>query len=67
MTTVCEQNVTIRTEGRKLLIEVDLDTDFGRSNSGKSIIVASTGGFVKHGGVSVGLNVVKALPKGGGA
>lgn len=54
------QNVEYRVEGNKLTIEVDLTKDFGPSKSGKTKVVASTGGFVLlENGISVGLNVVK--------
>ena len=39
------QNVNLRTEaGGKLIIEVDLNQNLGRSKSGKSIVIATTGG-----------------------
>lgn len=42
-----------------LTMTVDLSKEFGPSKSGKTIIVASTDGFVQVGGVSVGVNVTK--------
>lgn len=40
---------------------VDLSKEFGPSKSSKTIIVASTDGFVQvEGGVSVGVNVTKS-------
>lgn len=56
------KNVTMRVEGPKLIIEVDLTKEFGLSSSGKSITVATTGGNVgvpSHEEIKVGLNVYK--------
>lgn len=49
-----------------LLITVPLDQDHGLSGSGKSNIVASSGGFIQipESGVAFGLNVIR--PKGKG-
>jgi ABC-type uncharacterized transport system YnjBCD ATPase subunit len=41
------QNVTMRLEGRALVIEIDLDTELGPSKSGKSTLIATTGGNVR--------------------
>lgn len=38
------QNITLRRDGTKLILEIDLSKDFGPSASGKTIIVASTRG-----------------------
>ncbi len=38
------QNIQMRREGDKLVIEIDLSKDFGPSASGKTLIVASTRG-----------------------
>jgi len=38
------QNVTMRREGNKLVIEIDLSQDAGPSASGKTRIIASTRG-----------------------
>jgi len=57
------KGVISRVEGRKLLIEVDLDQDFGPSSSGKSNFVATTSGFSKvdvDPGVSFSLNVIRS-------
>lgn len=40
------QNIVLRTEGKKLIIEIDLSQEFGLSSSGKSIVIASTQGNV---------------------
>jgi hypothetical protein len=37
-------NIAARVEGRTLIIEIDLDQDFGPSSSGKSITIASSRG-----------------------
>lgn len=57
------KNVSMKQDGDKLVIEVDLTKDFGKSRSGKTTIIASTEGnqSVPHGEnvVYVGLNVYK--------
>ena len=56
------QNVDMKIEGSKLVITVDLSKDFGPSKSGKTIIIATTGGNVALPGndaVKVGLNIYK--------
>lgn len=58
------KNVSMKTQGTKLVIEVDLTKDFGRSKTGKTIIVATTEGNAKVGDVMVGLNVYKYPSKG---
>ena len=55
------RNVSAKVEGRILTLTIDLDASFGRSASGKSTIVASTGGNKPLGeGTFIGLNVYKA-------
>jgi hypothetical protein len=52
-------NITARVEGRTLIIEIDLDQDFGSSSSGKSITIASSRGnasIAGTGGGVLGLN-----------
>ena len=54
------KNVTMRLEGKKLIIEVEMDQDFGPSKSGKTRIIASTEGNISAPGdedVKIGLNV----------
>lgn len=54
------QNVTARVEGNKLILEVDLTKDCGRSQSGKSTIVGTTSGNAMvpgHPEIKYGLNV----------
>lgn len=53
------KNVEIKTEGTKLILTVDTSKEYGRSASGKTIIIASTEGNQKVGEVTVGLNVYK--------
>jgi hypothetical protein len=53
------QNVTLKRDGKKLLIEIDLSKEFGPSASGKTIMIATTRGNVAVPGedaVVVGLN-----------
>jgi ABC-type polar amino acid transport system ATPase subunit len=57
------QNVAMRVEGNKLVIEVDLTQDLGPSKSGKTTMIATTEGNANvpgHEGVKVGLNVYRA-------
>jgi hypothetical protein len=53
------RNVNARVEGTNLILTVDMSQDLGPSKSGKSIIVASTGGNVSVENVKVGLNVYR--------
>lgn len=54
------KNVSIKRNGKKLVIEVDLEQTQGPSKSGKTTIVATTGGNHKlEDGVTIGLNVYK--------
>ncbi len=60
------QNVELQVKDGKLVITVDLSKSFGVSGSGKSTIIASTGGNVSVPGqesVKVGLNVYRPLGK----
>jgi hypothetical protein len=57
------QNVTLKVEGTKLVIEVDLSKEIGPSSSGKTMLIASTEGNANvpgYEGVKVGLNVYGA-------
>ena len=52
----------MRIEGKKLIIEVEMDQDFGPSKSGKTRIIASTEGNISAPGdedVKIGLNVYR--------
>ena len=55
------QNVEMEVDkDGKLIITVDLSKSYGTSGSGKSVIIASTGGNVSvpgHESVKIGLNV----------
>lgn len=54
------KNVTAKLEGNILTLTVDVTQSFGKSASGKNIIIASSEGNVTlEGGVTVGLNVYK--------
>jgi ABC-type uncharacterized transport system YnjBCD ATPase subunit len=56
------KNVEMRVEGQRLIITVDLTADHGPSSSGKTTIIATTGGNVEVPGredVKVGLNIYK--------
>ena len=56
------KNVSMTVENTTLVIRVDLTKDFGRSKSGKSIVIASTEGNVDvpgNKGVKIGLNIYK--------
>lgn len=54
------KNVDIKVDGKTLTITVDLEKEYGRSASGKSVIIASTEGNVAiEGGAIVGLNVYR--------
>lgn len=58
------QGVVQRIEGNKLIIEVDLNQNFGPSSTGKTDVVASSGGFQKVAdNISFSLNVCKKRPK----
>ena len=60
------QNVEMQVKDGKLTITVDLSKSFGISSSGKSTIIASTGGNVSvpgHESVKVGLNVYRPNSK----
>jgi len=49
-------------KGSKLVLEIDLNQDFGPSASGKSISIASTLGNheIENTGIYLGVNVYKA-------
>jgi len=55
------ENIKYEVKDGKLIIEIDLTKEFGRSKSGKTITVASTRGNQKIEGTDVvmGLNVYK--------
>jgi len=56
----CEMKLT----GNMLTITVDVSKDFGKSSSGKSIVIASTEGNIsipEKNDVKIGLNVYKKV------
>lgn len=56
------QNIHMEVQGETLVITVDLSKAFGLSSSGKSVIIASTGGNIAVPGredVKIGLNVYR--------
>ena len=58
------QNVEMSLDGNKLTITIDLSKQFGISGSGKSTIIASTGGNVSVPGneaVKIGVNVYRPV------
>jgi len=48
-------NISARVEGRTLIIEIDLDQDFGSSSSGKSTTIASSRGNAAVAGTDGGV------------
>lgn len=57
------QNVKYEVKGDKLIIEINLKEELGTSKSGKTTMIATTGGNADIGkdGVKFGLNVYKPL------
>jgi len=56
------ENIQIEVQGNTLVIRVDLSKAYGLSGSGKSVIIASTGGNVavpNRDEVKIGLNVYR--------
>ncbi len=55
------KNIEMTVEGNTLTIKVDLSKDFGKSKSGKTIIVASTEGNVSvpERDEKIGLNIYR--------
>jgi len=51
------KNVDIKMSKKIMTITVDTAKDFGPSSSGKTIIIATTGGAHDFDGIKVGLNV----------
>jgi hypothetical protein len=60
------RNVSIRTKGNKVAFIVDKTKDFGPSTTGKTHIVASSGGsrFVGDGDLRFSLAVFRKQPRG---
>lgn len=60
------KNVSMKVEGNKLIIVVDLSKEFGLSKSEKSIVIATTEGnenVPDADGIKIGLNVYKPSRK----
>lgn len=58
----CMKNIDMVVNGNELIIKVDLSQSYGRSTSGKSIIIASTEGNQPIPGneeIKIGLNIYK--------
>ena len=58
----CMKNIDMVVTGNELIIKVDLSQSYGRSTSGKSIIIASTEGNQSIPGneeIKIGLNIYK--------
>ena len=55
------KNIELKVEGNILTITVDLSKDFGKSSSGKSVIIASSEGNVSVPGreEKIGLNIYR--------
>jgi len=56
------ENIQMEVQGETLVIRVDLRKEYGLSGSGKSVIIASTGGNIAVPGqeqVKIGLNVYR--------
>lgn len=53
------KNVDVKINKSIMTITVDTKKDFGRSKSGKTIIIATTGGAQDFDGIKVGLNVYR--------
>ena len=55
------KNIETKKTGDKLTIEIDLSKEYGRSKSGKTVIIASTEGNIEVGnGIKLGVNCYKA-------
>ncbi|MEA1867770.1 MAG: hypothetical protein U9N19_06690 [Thermodesulfobacteriota bacterium] len=54
------KNIEITQKDHTLTIKVDMSKEFGRSKSGKTIIIATTGGNKEVAeGIHMGLNIYK--------
>ena len=65
-----EENVSMRVDGSVLVIEIDLSQTLGLSSTGKSEIIATTGGNAPvpgHEEVKVGLNVYRPRKQSNGS
>lgn len=58
------KNIKFTEKDEKLLLEVDLKKSHGKSKSGKSEIIATTGGNIPMpGGYKMGINIYKPVEK----
>lgn len=58
------ENIEFQLQGDQLVIVVDLSHEAGESASGKSIIIATTGGNVSvpgHEDIKIGMNVYRPI------
>lgn len=58
------ENIEFEVQGDQLMIAIDLSQELGQSSSGKSVIIATTGGNVSvpgHEEVKIGLNVYRPV------
>lgn len=58
------ENVQLEVQGQQLVITVDLDQELGESISGKSVMIATTGGNISVPGfeeIKLGLNVYRPV------
>ncbi|HVU00076.1 MAG TPA: hypothetical protein VHE33_21435 [Acidobacteriaceae bacterium] len=58
------ENIAFQLQGDQLVIVVDLSHEAGESASGKSIIIATTGGNVSvpgHEDIKIGMNVYRPI------
>lgn len=56
------QNINMEVKGDKLTIVVDLSKSHGNSKSGKSVVIATTGGNADvpgKSGIKIGLNIYR--------
>jgi hypothetical protein len=57
------KNMKIKSDGKTMTITIDLTQEIGLSKSGKTMMIATSGGNVREGEVFVGLNVYKYADK----
>jgi len=57
-------NIETKKDGNKLTVTIDLSKNQGRSKTGKSLMVATTGGFYALGeGYAISINCIKTDSK----
>jgi len=64
------ENIEFEVQGDQLVIVVDLSQEQGKSASGKSMIIATTGGNISvpgHEDVKIGLNIYRPVSAGSAA